>query len=311
MKQWWLQPMVRIGVALALPLAVPLIITYLIWALPGDPASIICPPELCGGTEELAKRWNLDGGPFQFYSGWMANAVVGEFGNSWRVLQGVSIAGLLSTALPNTVLLITLSLIPLVVFSAASAAGWLSPRLDPLFQTIGLVPAVVYGLVAAAIIQLTFGADAFTPEATRIRLLLGALVLGVADGALAGAVTGTRSLFDAERKQRYVQVATLRGENELSNTLPNLASALAGQLRARTLHLLSGAVIIEAVLQIDGLGDFLWRGTLKQDFGLVLATATGFAVVSAALLALQGILEICVALHVRRSPANIASVEAA
>ena len=90
-----------------------------------------------------------------------------------------------------------------------------------------------------------------------------------------------------------------------------LASALAGQLRARTLHLLSGAVIIEAVLQIDGLGDFLWRGTLKQDFGLVLATATGFAVVSAALLAFQGLLEIFVALHVRRSPAQVSIEEAA
>jgi peptide/nickel transport system permease protein len=310
-KQWWLQPLVRIGVACVLPFAVPLIITYLIWALPGDPASIICPPELCGGTDELAKRWNLDGGAFDFYAAWIVDASMGDFGNSWRVLQGMSIVGLLKTAVPNTVLLIVLSLIPLVVFSAASCAGWLPRRLDPLFQVIGLVPAVVYGLVAAAVIQLSFGADAFSEEALLVRLLVGALVLGVADGALAGAVTGTRSLFDAERKQRYVQVAVLRGEGVFSNTFPNLAAALAGQLRARTLHLLSGAVIIEAVLQIDGLGDYLWRGTLQQDFGLVLATATGFAVVSAGLLALQGVMEIVVALHVRRSPSTLGNQEAA
>ena len=41
MKQWWLRPLVRLVAAVLLPFAVPLIITLLIWALPGDPASII------------------------------------------------------------------------------------------------------------------------------------------------------------------------------------------------------------------------------------------------------------------------------
>ena len=56
--------MVRTIAALLLPFLVPAIITMLIWALPGDPASIICPPESCGGTDTLAERWNLDAGPW-------------------------------------------------------------------------------------------------------------------------------------------------------------------------------------------------------------------------------------------------------
>ena len=56
------------------------------------------------------------------------------------------------------------------------------------------------------------------------------------------------------------------------------------------------------MLKIDGIGDLLWIGTLEQDFGLVLATATLFALASALLLLLQAICEIAVALHVRRSP---------
>ena len=77
---------------------------------------------------------------------------------------------------------------------------------------------------------------------------------------------------------------------------------MVGQLRARALHLLSGAVVVEVVLRIDGLGDLLWRGTLLQDFGVVLAAATGFAVVSAALLLVQAGLEVLVAVQTRRTP---------
>ncbi len=88
----------------------------------------------------------------------------------------------------------------------------------------------------------------------------------------------------------------------IHNTLPNVAPALAGQLRARILHLLSGAVVVEVIMRIDGVGDLLWGGTLKQDFGVVLATATIFAAVSGFLLFSQAMCEIIVALQVRRAP---------
>jgi ABC-type dipeptide/oligopeptide/nickel transport system permease component len=124
----------------------------------------------------------------------------------------------------------------------------------------------------------------------------------VADGALAGAVNGTFQLFRKERNERYVRVALLRGEGELSNALPNVAPALVGQLRARILHLLSGAVVVEVVLRIDGLGGLLWAGTLLQDFGVVLSAATVFAVISGALLLVQAFLEVAVGVLARRAP---------
>ena len=126
--------------------------------------------------------------------------------------------------------------------------------------------------------------------------------MGFSDGAFSGAVTGTRSLFGAENRRRYVAVGVLRGERPVSNTLPNVLPALAGQLRARTLHLLSGAVVVEVILEIDGLGDLLWKGTLEQDFPIMLAAATCFALISAVLLVAQSVLEIGVAWHIRRSP---------
>ncbi len=302
MTAWWIRPGVRLLAAIILPLAVPAIITLLIWALPGDPAEIICPPETCGGTAELAARWNLDAGPWNFFRAWVGDALGGEFGRSWRVEQGLPVRDLLDESVPTTVLLVCAALVPLVLGAIGAATGLIHERADGAFHAVGLVPAVVFSLLGAAYVELEYGAQSFLPDANRLRLLLGALVLGLADGAFAAAVSGVRGLFSAERNQRYVGIALLRGERPLANMLPNVAPAVAGQLRARVLHLLSGTVVVEVVLRINGLGDLLWAGTLLQDFGVVLAAATAFAFVSAVLLVIQALVEIAVAMWVRRAP---------
>ncbi len=305
MSSRWLRPMVRLGAALLLPFIVPALITALIWALPGDPAAIICPPELCSGTEALAERWNLDKGPWHFFSHWIGGAIDGDFGNSWRLQQGVPVAEMLVESVPNTAALVSLGLLLLILAATGAATRWLPAKLDPVLQGLGLVPSVVMALVAAAALTIGYGVDQYSDEANLVRLGLGALALGLADAALSGTVTGVRGLMESERQQRYVQMAILRGEGVLANALPNTLPALAGQMRARTLHLLSGAVVVEVVLQINGLGDLLWGGTLAQDFGVVLAASFGFAVLSAVLLLLQALIEIGTELHVRRSPAGV------
>lgn len=288
-----------------LPLIVPALITALIWALPGDPASIICPPELCSGTEALAERWNLDKGPWHFFSSWMVAALDGDFGNSWRLQQGLPVAELLWESVPTTAALVSLGMLLLILGATGAATRWLPAFLDPAFQAVGLVPAVVLALCAAAALTIGYGVEQYSDGANLVRLGLGALALGLADAAFSGTVTGVRSLMESERQQRYVQMAVLRGEGPLANALPNTLPALAGQMRARTLHLLSGAVVVEVVLQINGLGDLLWGGTLAQDFGVVLAASFGFAVLSAVLLLAQALVEIFTVLHVRRSPAGV------
>ena len=302
MKAWWIRPGVRVLAALALPVLVPAIITALIWALPGDPAEIICPPATCGGTSELAARWNLDAGPVNFFTHWIAGAVHGEFGRSWRVEQGLPVADLLVESLPVTIKLILLALVPIVGGAVGVATGLIPRRADGVFATVGLVPALVFSLLGAAAIVVKFGSDAFSDEANLWRLLAGAAVLGFSDGAFASTLSGVRGLFSSERNQRYVSIAVLRGERPLANMLPNVTPALAGQMRARILHLLSGAVVVEVVLGLTGVGDLLWSGTLYQDFGVVLAAASAFALLSAFLLILQATVEVVVALFVRRSP---------
>jgi peptide/nickel transport system permease protein len=297
--------MVRLVAALGLPFAVPAVITAVLWALPGHPAEIICPPGICDGTEALAERWNLHLGPWHFYSTWLTDGMQGEFGNSWRVQQGFPVAELIWESLPATATLVGLAMVPLVLGSTLAAMGWLHRRLDPLWQLLGLVPAVILALFFAAQVEIEFGALSYDGWPATLRLLLGALVLGIADNALSGAVIGTRGVFEAEMKQRYVQIALLRGETPLANALPNVLPALIGQFRARALHLMSGAVVVEVVLGIPGLGELLFDGTLLQDFGVVLAATWAFSLLSASLLFAQAAGEIAVALWVRRSPAGV------
>lgn len=299
---WWIRPIVRLVAASLLPLAVPACITAVVWALPGDPAAIICPPQVCAGTDVLAARWNLDRGPWAFFSGWVADALGGDLGRSWRVLQGLPVAELLDTAVPNTLWLVGLA-------GAIVAAGMVMGTLevvgrgwDRVAATLGLAPAVVVALLGAAAVEIRYGAASFEAEAMAWRIVVGAVVLGLADGALGDALGGARAAVRAERAQRYVAVAELRGEGAVGNMLLNVLPALVGQARARFLHLLSGAVVVEVVLRVDGVGDLLWRGTLLQDFGVVLAAATTFAVLSSALLAAHAVTELATGWAIRRAP---------
>lgn len=301
---WWMRPLVRLIAAVLLPLVVPAAITLALWALPGDPASIICPPGACDGTETLAARWNLDQGPLHFYLAWMSNALSLDFGRSWTLMAGSPVYDEMMQSIPYTAKLVFVALIPLVLGTLDAAFGWLPRRVDVIWQSIGLLPAVILALLAAAYVEITFGAFG-GDEANQWKILLGGLVLGLSDGAMASAVSGTRATFEAEMKQRYVQIAMLRGESVLGNALPNVLPALIGQMRGRVLHVLSGAVIVEVVVGIPGLGELLWSGTLKQDFGIVLAAAFAFSAFSGALMLSQALAEIGIALYVRRSPSGV------
>jgi len=237
-----------------------------------------------------------------FYSHWIASALQFDFGDSWRVLTGKPVLDLMSDTIPTTFLLIALSLIPISLGSFVGALGRPHKRWDPMLVLLGVIPVVLLSLVTAAFVEVNLGGDSYEGLGYWLRLLAGALTLGMADGALTGSVLGSRSLFERENKQRYVGISVLRGEGNFSNTLPNLAGTLIGQYRARIVQLLSSAVIVEVIVGIDGFGALLWRGTLRQDFGVVLAAATVFASISAFLLFLQAVLEVFQVLHQRRSP---------
>jgi peptide/nickel transport system permease protein len=287
---------------MCLPLLVPGFITAALWAMPGNPAEIICPPQICDGTAELAARFHLDKGPFAFYKHWLVSALSLDFGNSWRVQQGATVNGLILESLPRTAQMVAIAMTLILSGVVMAAAGWMPRKLDPIWQAIGIIPAVIGALLCAAWVTVTYGALSVEGWPATLRVVCGGVVLGIADGALASAIVGTRSVFETEFKQRYIQIAVLRGETPLANALPNILPSLIGQLRGRAVHLLSAAVIVEVVMQVPGLGELLWDGTLKQDFAVVMAAAWAFSLLSGGLMFSQAVSEIALAWWVRRAP---------
>lgn len=280
----------------------PAVITGALWALPGDPAELICPPEICTGTARLAERFHLDQGPVEFYRWWLSGAVSGDFGASWRMMQGVPVGEEVWRSLPYTLALVTLAALMLVGATLLGGVRRIPRAVDAVWQAMGLAPVVLGALLAAAWIEITYGARSHDGLPGVLRVVLGAGVLAMTDGLFSATVSSTRKSLEAEAQRRYALFAVLRGESVLANTLPNVLPALAGQLRGRLTHVLSSAVIVEVVLGIQGLGDLLWRGTLSQDFSVVLASAWVFAWLASALLIAQAAVELLVGHHVQSSP---------
>jgi len=302
--------------ALLLPVLVPAIITMFIWALPGDPASIICPIETCGEEQNrlLAKELHIDEGMVSFFSHWLSQASTGDFGRSnFYGLEVLSFQegkeDLLSESIPNTSLLLIFSLIIVSIGSLFGAMNIPSKKWDPVVVMIGITPIIVLALISGAFVEITYPGSEFADPKNWMKLVMGALTLGFADAAFSGTLLGVRETFSREKNQRYVGVSILRGETVFSNTFPNVANALVGQYRARILHILSGSVIVEVVVGISGVGDLLLMGTLKQDFSVVLAAAFIFAIFSALLLFFQALIECLIALHIRRAPSNVQFVD--
>ena len=321
MTRWWYRPLVRVLVALALPLGVPALIAWMIWAMPGDPASVICAPELCPNSyDDLSARWHLEAGPMNYYRHWISSALdigacvvgthehgggVGDLGKSWTYISSEPVRSLLADSIFNTLKLVGLASMILLLGAVRSASGSLSRFTKRIFSLLGAVPALVLALAGSAFIAETFGSESAGSQANTIRLLVASFVLALADASLSGTVEAVEQVVTSEKRQRYVEMGVLRGETVLSNMLPNIMPSLAGQFRARILNLVSSAVIIEVILSVEGVGDLLWNATLNQDFGLVLGSTFLFVLFSSALLVLQAVVEVVTALVVRRSPMGV------
>ena len=112
------------GSGIVVAVLVPAVIAALIWLIPGDPVEIIGSKEICTGGEELARRCIWIKVQCFFHINWMGSAFEGDLGASWRYLQGIEVAELLFKAIPNTVLLVLIALVPISLgtFLGASVA---------------------------------------------------------------------------------------------------------------------------------------------------------------------------------------------
>ena len=258
--------------------------------LPSDPVDLILGDT---GTQEqhemLRERMGLNEPAIVRYVQWLSKAVQGDLGTSY--FNSVSVTGAVMQRLPVTLSLTAASvIIALVVGIAAGVAAALRPRswVDRL-ATIGAtfgqaVPNFWFGLVLVAIFAVNlrwFPATGFTrlsesPVGWLQSIVLPSLALGLSSSA--AIARQIRSAMVGVLQQDYIRAARAQGlsgtrvilRHALTNAMVPVVAVLSFQITV----LLGGALIVEQVFAINGLGTLAIAAVRQQDIpmlqGLVL-----------------------------------------
>src|SRR6266571_2003979 len=243
------------------------VVTFsLIRLVPGDPVTVILGPDVRVRPEDMAAiraKYGLDEPPPIQYARWMGHVVSGDLGTSFR--SGRSLTQELALRLPVTVeltvLAAVLGLLPaLLVLAFSLGLRWLPPigyveiERDPLgnLRTM-LLPAISLGLPFAGIMM----------RITRSSVLE---VLG-------------------HDHVRVARAKGLRAPDVLRrHVLPNAAIPIITVAGIQIARLLGGAVIIETIFGMPGIGRYVYEAISTRDYpvvqGVTLIVALAFVLVS-------------------------------
>ena len=258
--------------------------------LPSDPVDLILGDT---GTDEqhemLRERMGLNEPIHVRYLQWLGRAVQGDLGSSY--FNSVSVMGAAMQRLPVTLSLTAVSaFIAIVVGVAAGVAAALRPRswVDR-FATLGAtfgqaIPNFWFGLILVAIFAVSlrwFPATGFTPITESPTEWLRSVILpSIALGTSSSAAIArqVRSAMVGVLQQDYVRAARAQGlsarrvlfKHALTNAMIPVVAVLSFQITV----LLGGALIVEQVFAINGLGTLAIAAVRQQDIpmlqGLVL-----------------------------------------
>jgi peptide/nickel transport system permease protein len=260
--------------------------------LPGDPVDLIIGDE---GTSEqyemIRERLGLNEPVLTRYAIWLGKAARGDFGTSF--FNSVEVWDAVMLRFPVTLsLTFAAALIAIIVGVGAGILAALHPgswidRLATLGATLGqAIPNFWFGIVLAAFFAVNlrwFPATGYVPlSESPIEWLrsitLPALALGLS--ASAALARQARSAMVGVLQQDYIQAARAQGlsarrvifKHALKNAMIPVVTVLAFQINV----LLGGALIVEQVFSINGLGSLAIAAVRQQDIpmiqGIVLVT---------------------------------------
>ena len=264
-----------------------LLIFLLLRLIPGDPAQVILglratPERLLIVREELG----LDLPVHQQYGQWLGKLLSGDLGQDYRSNEAVT--SLLRVRLPVTIQLTLMSLalaiavaLPLGI-RAAIKPGGIADRLSMGLGLFGIsIPDFWLGIML--ILLFSLGLRIF-PSSGYVRLnedLLGNLrsfflpALTLAVGLSAVLVRVTRSAVLEVLERDFVKFLRAKGLRErlviYQHVLRNASIPIVTVIGLQFGYLLGGAVIVEEVFSLPGLGRLIVSATLERNYPVVQA----------------------------------------
>lgn len=263
--------------------------------IPGDPAQLIvgleAPQER---VEEVRRLLGLDRPILLQYAAWLKDLFVGNLGQSLKSQEAV--ASLLVQRLPVTFWVAALSFLisiiialPLGIFSALRPWSWID-FLSLFTAQIGLaVPSFWLGILLMLLFAVKLqwlpllGYVNFTEDPVQWlrHLVLPAFALGCIRAAILTRMIRF-SLLD-ELGKEYVMAARAKGLKErvviLHHTLRNALLPVITIAGLQFGYLLGGAIIIEQIFGLPGLGRLLLTAISGRDFPVVQGVVAFIAVV--------------------------------
>ncbi|MDF2665647.1 MAG: ABC-type dipeptide/oligopeptide/nickel transport system, permease component [Microbacterium sp.] len=227
------------------------------------------------------------------YGDWLSSAVTGNLGRSWfnGELVSVSVSGRLSVTLSIVIgaTLVSAILSILLGVLAARRGG----VIDAGVQFLSLVGFAVPGFLIALLLVLVFAvnlgwfkATGYTPLTTSFSGWVASVVLPIVAlsiGAIATVAQQVRgSVIDATSRD-YVRTLRARGLSENSviyrHVLRNAGGPALAVLAVQFVGLLGGAVIVEQIFAIPGMGQLSVRATTQGDIPVVMGLVIAFAII--------------------------------
>ena len=275
----------RIVTTIPVLVVVALIIFGILYMTPGDPALILAGDNATPQqVEQVRQRLGLDKGFVPRFYEWSSDVVTGNLGTS--LYTGLPVVTMIGQRLLPTLCLVLLTFliaisvaVPLGVV-AATRHGSLIDRFAMLTSVLGFsVPVFVVGYILAYIFGLKLGwlpVQGFANPQNGIWPFISSLILP--SSALASLYVAlisriTRSAMLEILGQDYIRTARAKGLGETTviflHALKNAAVPISTVVGLGFASLLGGAVVIETVFSIPGLGLLMVTSILSRDYPVI------------------------------------------
>lgn len=239
-------------------------------------------------TEELGLNRPL----LTQYTDWLMSAVSGNLGRSWFTgeLVSVSVANRLAVTLSLVIGATLISAIIAIVLGVLAARR--GGAIDGTVQFLSLVGFAVPGFLIALILVSIFAvnlhwfkATGYVPIATSFSGWIASVtlpIIALSIGAIASVAVQVRgSVIDATSRD-YVRTLRARGLSERSviykHVLRNAGGPALAVLALQFVGLLGGAVVVEQIFSIPGMGQLSVRSTSLGDIPVVMGLVITFAI---------------------------------
>ena len=270
----------RIAISIPVLVGVVLAIFIMLRIVPGDPVTTMMGEHVNPAViEKISREMGLDQPLYVQFFRYIANALRGDFGTSYRLNRNVT--GIILEAFPNTVKLSLLAAVIawlIGIVSGIVAAIRQNKLLDRLYMGVSLMGVSMPVFMTALVLQYVFafklkwfpvsGFDSFKA------MVLPAIALGWNS---AGSIARmTRSNLVEVMQNDFIRTARAKGLREngviIGHALKNAMLPVVTMMALQLSSMLSGAVLTESVFGVPGIGRLAVNGIETRDMPLLQGT---------------------------------------